>query len=896
MKKNPIILNKICSTYYNRIFLFVILFLIIIQINTNAQGVQNNGNLYIASTGNTYIKTTFKNVATSGLTYVNDGALTLTGDFTNNQGGLANGNGTTTFSGVTQAINGTANSAFNNIIINNTSTVKAFKNFTVSGNWTNNGAFTHNSLLVTFNGSSGSQLIGGSNNTTFYDLTEDNSGAFLNFGTLTTTINHDLRVNNGTMDGGTSTIIFTGTPLPGSIGGGRNKNFYNFQINPGANITDLTPSDGNTTVADSFTNNGSFSQYYAHTISFNKSGATETISGTGTSVFGNLTIGGPVLSFATTVNSGSHNFTITGSSFQFNSKNSILNNTSGLVTFNATSNATAIKNAASVTGTSANFYDAAVSSGTDLTINNDNATVNNIFTISGAANSATIGTTTLTLNGTIMGAGVLAGTATGKLVIGGATGGSVGTLSFKAASQILNAITMNRSGGTGDGRAILGTALTTKNITLIKGVLATGNNLFTWDNTGILTAPNIPWVSSNAAYADSYIATCDAVGVPVTEIPTVPFTGNAGFRINNVSNTDTYFPVGATFLSDGPGYLPTPNRMMLNNKYMGVSGSTQTPEDFTVVVNKGDIGNTTGPRVNRIWYVKAGLDTASATMRLFFTERDPSQFLISQDEVETGFDWTDIRLVQKDYTTSSNFIDIASLSDIKQFLYGTYANKEVYGQYTIGVSPNYVGAINGITDYNRFSVVNKGGIILPVNIINLKAYQKGTNIEVDWTSLNEVNINHYEIEKSLSGTSFTTIDNKAPLKNGLPYVDYNFIDVHPVNGNNFYRIKVINMDGSISYTNIADVLIGAGKAAVSVFPNPVITQSFTLQMTNLPAGHYNMQIYNNLGQIVISKTIEHFGGSASQTINLPAGFAQGSYHFVFTNGNFKINKLLIVAQ
>jgi len=64
--------------------------------------------------------------------------------------------------------------------------------------------------------------------------------------------------------------------------------------------------------------------------------------------------------------------------------------------------------------------------------------------------------------------------------------------------------------------------------------------------------------------------------------------------------------------------------MMLNNQ----SGA---PTDFTVVVNYGDIGYTTGTpgmatKVNRIWYVAAGNNfdssTAKANMKLFYTKRD----------------------------------------------------------------------------------------------------------------------------------------------------------------------------------------------------------------------------------------------------------------------------------
>jgi len=62
-------------------------------------------------------------------------------------------------------------------------------------------------------------------------------------------------------------------------------------------------------------------------------------------------------------------------------------------------------------------------------------------------------------------------------------------------------------------------------------VLATGNNLVTWNNNGgALNGPSnsIPWTAgSGNKYADSYIATCDAAGTPLTV--TWPFSGTYGF-------------------------------------------------------------------------------------------------------------------------------------------------------------------------------------------------------------------------------------------------------------------------------------------------------------------------------------------------------------------------------
>ncbi|HVI71039.1 MAG TPA: hypothetical protein VM656_06095, partial [Pyrinomonadaceae bacterium] len=109
-------------------------------------------------------------------------------------------------------------------------------NFALGGNWTNGGTFTPGTGTVTFQGTTGTQLLTG--NTTFFNLTLNNPGATTSFGNTTTTIGNDLIATAGTMDGSTSTIIFTGvTDNLGSISGVAAKNFFNLQINGPAVIS-----------------------------------------------------------------------------------------------------------------------------------------------------------------------------------------------------------------------------------------------------------------------------------------------------------------------------------------------------------------------------------------------------------------------------------------------------------------------------------------------------------------------------------------------------------------------------------------------------------------------------------------------------------------------------------
>ncbi|MEP6846017.1 MAG: T9SS type A sorting domain-containing protein, partial [Panacibacter sp.] len=200
---------------------------------------------------------------------------------------------------------------------------------------------------------------------------------------------------------------------------------------------------------------------------------------------------------------------------------------------------------------------------------------------------------------------------------------------------------------------------------------------------------------------------------------------------------------------------------------------------------------------------------------------------------------------------------------------------EIFGRYYLNVSSDYLGAKNGINGFTRFSVVNAEGIILPVSVINLKAYQKNNGIQVDWSALNELNIDNYEVQRSGNGISFTPMVKIIARNNGVSNI-YTAFDATPSVGNNFYRIKTLDKNGAVSYTGIVSVNLG-GKPGISIQPNPVQNRVLNLQLSNLAAGNYSMMFYSISGQPIYNKMIAYGGGSFSQLMLLPANVRPGVY-------------------
>ncbi len=192
------------------------------------------------------------------------------------------------------------------------------------------------------------------------------------------------------------------------------------------------------------------------------------------------------------------------------------------------------------------------------------------------------------------------------------------------------------------------------------------------------------------------------------------------------------------------------------------------------------------------------------------------------------------------------------------------------------------------------SIVLFSSTPLPINFANLKAYQKANGVQIEWSNATEANMDKYVIERSADGSRFTEITSVAAKGNRTAMESYTWYDATPFNGNNFYRIKGNEKDGTNKYTGILKVMIGKGKAGMAIAPNPVRGNLLNLQLSNLAKGMYTLVLTNSLGQRVYNKALNHEGGAANYQLQLSSALKGGLYNLQLNDGTSVINRKVIV--
>ena len=181
---------------------------------------------------------------------------------------------------------------------------------------------------------------------------------------------------------------------------------------------------------------------------------------------------------------------------------------------------------------------------------------------------------------------------------------------------------------------------------------------------------------------------------------------------------------------------------------------------------------------------------------------------------------------------------------------------------------------------DRFRIVFTPALVLPLSFTSVKAYPKNKDIAVEWKVENESNLKQYDVEKSVDWNHYATANTVAA--NNAALSNYNWLDVHPSEGYNYYRIRSTDVNGKTAYSTVVKVFMGKGKQSISIYPNPVINGSINLQLTNQPGGMYGLRLLNNMGQVMITKQVNHAGGSSTETIQLDKYTAHGIYQLEVT--------------
>jgi hypothetical protein len=174
---------------------------------------------------------------------------------------------------------------------------------------------------------------------------------------------------------------------------------------------------------------------------------------------------------------------------------------------------------------------------------------------------------------------------------------------------------------------------------------------------------------------------------------------------------------------------------------------------------------------------------------------------------------------------------------------------------------------------------------LPVTLVKFDAVAEGRTTSLTWSTSAETNSDRFEIERSLTGKNWSKIGTVSSNHESTSLQYYSFVDSKPSDGQNLYRLKMIDLDETFSYSQIKNV-----NFAISdyLYPNPV-------------SSNENLSInLNDWSKIKLVKVINATGKTVFESSNaLSSGIntknlSAGTYvlKMIHTNGSVSTHKFV----
>lgn len=200
-----------------------------------------------------------------------------------------------------------------------------------------------------------------------------------------------------------------------------------------------------------------------------------------------------------------------------------------------------------------------------------------------------------------------------------------------------------------------------------------------------------------------------------------------------------------------------------------------------------------------------------------------------------------------------------------------------------------------VTGFSGFYLSAALATVLPISIEYFKGVQTENKHVLSWKANCSSASVTFEIQRSTDGQYFTPINNitASQARCSQPF---DFTDDHPVNGINYYRIKIIDIDGKSSYSNIISLTLKTkGIELVSLSPNPVIKNNPVLKINTGDNSLVHIVISDFAGRFVRNQTAQLIPGINPVILNTQS-LARGVYQVTAYSAGSAPKTLRLIKQ
>ncbi|MCO6497479.1 MAG: BspA family leucine-rich repeat surface protein [Chitinophagaceae bacterium] len=238
-----------------------------------------------------------------------------------------------------------------------------------------------------------------------------------------------------------------------------------------------------------------------------------------------------------------------------------------------------------------------------------------------------------------------------------------------------------------------------------------------------------------------------------------------------------------------------------------------------------------------------------------------------------------------------------SCENYSRTLYAWSSNPDIPSGITLNANGLNYSKTQAFIDQRQSLITDHGWVIngdalgecelapLPVRLISFDVYTNDGGVRIKWTSANEDNFKGYTIERSRELANWNKVEFVYAKEGGQAINEYSVLDNSPYSGVSYYRIKLEDVDGAVTYSEVKKIVFN-GYSSINIYPNPVQnyisisglttrtivklmdgngrvlrventnTPTLNMNLSQFQKGIYNLMLISENGQIVVRRIVK----------------------------------------
>ena len=215
---------------------------------------------------------------------------------------------------------------------------------------------------------------------------------------------------------------------------------------------------------------------------------------------------------------------------------------------------------------------------------------------------------------------------------------------------------------------------------------------------------------------------------------------------------------------------------------------------------------------------------------------------------------------------------------VSHFYGGSWHATNSSGATANGFDP-YDMSLTGVTSFSPFAIGSQFSI-LPLDLLSFTGKSNESNNVLTWVTTNEKEFTGFDVERSADGRSYQRIGNvPARANNSTAQTTYTYTDATAAAGNWYYRLKMIDNNGSSKYSTVVQINSSSARQAVySLQPNTIKGNDLNLVSTQADQQDVHVRIIDVVGREWHKATIRANAMSAGKVSIATPALPSGMYY------------------